>query len=143
MLSKTQIHSGLKSCMHCSQQVLMEWAQELGYDREEAARMAAPFGGGLFRGDTCGAVAGAMIAIGIKYGNSEPGGFEKDAAMVGIVKKFQEEFTARNGTMICRELIGYDFSKPGEREKAKSNEETTALCIKFIQDSLEILDKIM
>ena len=143
MLSKTQINSGFQNCIHCSQQVLMEWAVELGYDREEAARMAAPFGGGMFHGDTCGAVAGAMIAIGMKYGNSDPNGFEKDLAMREIVKKFQDEFIARNGTTICRELVGHDFSKPGELDKALENGRIYEVCPKFVQDALEILDMIM
>ena len=143
MISKAQINSGFKSCMHCSQQVLMEWAEELGYDREEAARMAGPFGGGMFRGDTCGAISGAMIAIGMKYGNGDPGDFEKDAAMIEMVKEFQARFIARHGTTICRELIGYDFSKQGEREKAKESGRISEKCPTFVQDALEILDEIM
>ena len=51
--------------------------KELGYDKDEASRMAAPFGGGMFRGDTCGAVVAAMIAIGMRYGHSELGDEEE------------------------------------------------------------------
>ena len=71
MLTKAQVTDLFKSKIHCSQIVLGEVAEELGYGREEAYKMANPFGGGCFRGDTCGAVAGAMIAIGMKYGNDE------------------------------------------------------------------------
>jgi C_GCAxxG_C_C family probable redox protein len=143
MLSKTQITNGFRDRMHCSQQVLMEWAEELGYDREEAARMASPFGGGMFRGDTCGAVAGAMIAIGMRYGNSTPGDNEKDDAMQEKVKEFQDKFTARNGTTLCRDLLGYDFAKPDERAEAFAVGRVKEVCPKLVQDALEILDEIM
>ena len=143
MLSKVQITNGFKQRMHCSQQVLMEWSEELGYDREEAARIAAPFGGGMFRGDTCGAVGGAMIAIGMKYGNSTLGDTDKDDAMQSKVKEFQEKFIARNGSPMCRDLIGYDFAKPEERAKAFASGKLADICPKLVQDALEILDEIM
>ena len=143
MLSKVQIANGFRNRMHCSQQVLMEWADELGYSREEAARMAAPFGGGIFHGDTCGAVSGAMIAIGMKHGNSEPGGFEKDAAMVKLVQDFQERFSERNGSTICRELIGYDFSKPADREEARASGIIREKCPGYVLDALELLEEMM
>jgi len=143
MISKTQIVAGFKERMHCSQQVLMEWAEQLGYDREEAAGIAAPFGGGMFRGDTCGAVAGAMIAIGMRYGNGTPGDVAKDDAMQKKVKEFQNKFMSRNGSTMCRDLIGYDFAKPEERAEALSSGKVMEICPKLVQDALEILDEIM
>ncbi|MCL1805154.1 MAG: C-GCAxxG-C-C family protein [Clostridiales bacterium] len=143
MLSKVQIANGFRNRMHCSQQVLMEWAEELGYSREEAARIAGPFGGGFFRGDTCGAVCGAMIAIGMRHGNGEPGDTEQDDAMQAKVKEFQEGFTARNGSTMCRDLIGYDFAKPEERAEAFASGRLTDICPKLVQDALEILEEIM
>jgi C_GCAxxG_C_C family probable redox protein len=143
MLTAEQINKGFTECIHCSQQVLMEWAEKLGYDREKAARMAAPFGGGMFRGDTCGAGTGAMIAIGMKYGHSKPGDAEGNAALMEKVETFQKEFIARNGSTICRELVGHDFSQKGELEKAMENGKVFEICPKMVQSSLDILNKMM
>ena len=143
MLTKDQINKGFVECIHCSQQVLMEWAEKLGYDRDTAARIAAPFGGGMFRGDTCGAVSGAMIAIGIKYGHCKPGDTEGNAAMMEKAAAFQKEFIARHGSTICRDLVGHDFSKEGELQKAMENGKVFEICPGMVQSSLEILDKIM
>jgi len=121
----------------------MEWAEKLGCDRDAAARMAAPFAGGMFRGDTCGAVSGAMIAIGMKYGHCKPGDTEGNAAMIDKATAFQKEFIASNGSTICRELVGYDFSQPGELEKALESGKIFETCPGIVQSSLEILDKIM
>jgi len=143
MLSTDQIINGFKKSIHCSQLVLAEWAEELGYDRDEAMRMAAPFGGGMFRGDTCGVVAGAMIAIGMKYGHCVPGDKEGDAVMKEKVAAFQDAFIARKGNTICRDLVGYDFSKEGEFEKAVISGNVYERCPGFVQTALEILDEIM
>ena len=53
----------------CSQVVAGEFAEELGITQEEAYKMAAGFGGGMGIGETCGAVVGAMIVLGMKYGH--------------------------------------------------------------------------
>jgi len=143
MITNDQIEQKFRQCIHCSQVVLTEWAEELGYSREEAARMSAPFGGGMFRGDTCGAVAGAMMAIGMRYGHCQPNDTEGNAAMMAKVKQFQEAFIAKHGSVICRDLTGYDFSQPGELEKAMGSGALFRECPKYVQSALEILDDIM
>jgi C_GCAxxG_C_C family probable redox protein len=143
MLTSNQINEGFKDFMHCSMQVLMEWAEELGYERDEAARMAAPFGGGLTQGDTCGAVCAAMIAIGMRYGHCKPGDKEGNDTLNAKAAEFYKEFKAKNGSTICRELVGYDFSKEGELEKAMASGKIFEVCPRLVQSSLEILDKIM
>ena len=61
--------SGFEEGFNCSQAVFSAWAEELGLDRETALRVATAFGGGMgHRGDTCGAVTGAFMAIGLKHG---------------------------------------------------------------------------
>ena len=53
----------------CSQAVLSAFAPEHGLDRETALKVATAFGGGMgHRGDTCGAVTGAFMAIGLRHG---------------------------------------------------------------------------
>lgn len=51
----------------CSQSVLMTYAYLFDLEPEKAARIAAPFGGGVARrGETCGAVNGAFMVLGLK-----------------------------------------------------------------------------
>lgn len=62
-----------KSRFNCSQSVLYAFCDELGFDRQTALRIAAGFGGGIGRsGETCGAVTGAIMVIGLKKGMSLP-----------------------------------------------------------------------
>ena len=142
-LTEQQINEYFMNHIHCSQIVLMEWAEALGYTKVEAARIAAPFGGGMFNGDTCGAVAGAMLAIGMKYGHSEPGDIEGDEKMREKVAEFNRRFTEAKGSTICRDLIGYDIGKPGDAEKVFESGVIFERCPGYVLEALKILDDIM
>ena len=142
-LSERQIIDDFKGSIHCSQIVLRECAEDLGYDREEAARMAAPFGAGMFHGDTCGAVCGAMIAIGMRYGHDQHGDTEGNARMLEKVAEFQEKFIACHGSTICRDLLGYDYAVEGEFQKALEAGAVFERCPHFVKAALAILDEIL
>lgn len=141
-LTEDQVVQRFKGKIHCSQVVLMEMAEALGYDAEEAARIAAPFGGGMLRGDTCGAVTGALMAIGMRFGNSEHGNAAQDSLCREKVRLFQDRFSERFGSTICRELLGYDFSQPrGAQEIAASGKLFTD-CPGYVLGALAILAEI-
>ena len=98
----------------CSQVVLRHFANKLGITADEANRVAACFGGGMMLGSVCGAYTGALMAIGLKYGHSDPDGLlqQKDI-MMAKTAQFKEKFVEKFGTVECKELIGYDVSKIG------------------------------
>ena len=73
---KSEVAAKFAAGTHCAQCSLCPWAEELGYDPEELERMAAAFAGGMFRGDTCGAVVGSLIAIGLACGEGGPAGHQ-------------------------------------------------------------------
>ena len=55
----------------CSQAVLSTLSPELGLDENTAFKVASAFGGGMVRhGEVCGAVTGALMALGLKYGSN-------------------------------------------------------------------------
>lgn len=54
---------------NCSQAVLMPYIKELSIDKETAERIAVTFGGGMSKaGKTCGCLSGALMVLGLKYG---------------------------------------------------------------------------
>ncbi|MBQ6808337.1 MAG: C_GCAxxG_C_C family protein [Firmicutes bacterium] len=143
MLNRDQILEKSRGNIHCSQIVLGELAEELGYDKEELYRMACPFGGGMGLGDTCGCVTGALMAIGMAFGNSEPGNVEQDQLCREKASRFQEEFTRLRQSTICRELLGYDFRDPEQRKEAKENGATAQLCPDLMMDAIRIAAEII
>ena len=56
----------------CSQVVLQNVSEKIGITKEEALKVAACFGGGMWHGRTCGCVSGALMALGIKYATTKP-----------------------------------------------------------------------
>jgi C_GCAxxG_C_C family probable redox protein len=116
----------------------------LGLDREHALRVAGAFGGGMARmGETCGAVTGAFMVIGLKYGKTKA---EDDTARdrtYELVDEFVTRFKDRHGSIICKELLGYDLSNPQEREAAKEKGLFDTLCPQLVRHATEILEEIL
>ena len=142
MLDRAQIKEYFKGNIHCSQIVLAEMAEELGYSMEEAYKMANAFGGGAFQGDTCGCVTGAMIAIGMRYGNDTPGNREQDMLCRKKLAQFQQEFRARRKTLVCRELLGYDFADEKQAQEAFDSGRVFELCPDLVLEAIDILRKM-
>jgi len=105
--------------------------------------IAAPFGGGGFRGDMCGAVAGALMAIGLRYGHTEIGDAAGDEALKAKVAEFQKKFIEKEGSLVCRELTGHNFSEDGAFEEAKEKGVIASKCPRCVNSALEILDEIL
>ena len=128
----------------CSQSVFSSFAPELGLDREMALRVATAFGGGMgHRGDTCGAVTGAFMAIGLKHGRLEADDQETRDRAYNLVERFVQEFESRHGSIVCRELLGCDISTPEGMQTAEENNLPGERCPNFVRDAAEILEEIL
>lgn len=127
----------------CSQVVFQYGAEILGLDQEIALRVASAFGGGMFHGRTCGCVTGALMAIGYAFGQYKPGDEAAKMKMMEKKAEFEKAFTDINGSLICRELLGYDISRPEELQKARDAGLMMDLCPKLACDACDILDEIL
>jgi C_GCAxxG_C_C family probable redox protein len=128
---------------NCAQSLLTAYGTDLGLNRLEALKIGSAFGGGIGRmGQTCGAVTGALMVIGLKYGGTDPHP-EKRKEMYGAVEQFMEKFKARNKpqTLICSELIGFCMH---QKPELSQNERNVILerCTQFVQDAAEIIEEI-
>lgn len=121
---------------NCAQKVLGAFGKDFGLDKNTTDRMAAPFGGGRHRGETCGCVNAATMVLGLKYG-------EDKALLAEKVAAFDEAFKDKHGSTQCKEILGYDFSKPGELEKAFESGAIAENCPKCVADSIAILKDML
>nr|MDO8080477.1 C-GCAxxG-C-C family protein [Candidatus Freyarchaeota archaeon] len=136
--------SVFKEGFSCSQAMLSTYGTQFGLDRETALRVSGAFGGGMGRmGETCGAVTGAFMVIGLKYGQTRVGDEESKEKAYRLVKEFVDKFKSQNGSIVCRELLGCDISTPEGRRLAKEKKLFTNLCPKFVQDAAEIIEQIL
>lgn len=128
----------------CSQIVLREFAEELGITEDEANRIAACFGGGMMEGEVCGAVAGALLVIGLQYGHSNPESLmEEKAVMVEKSAEFRKKFKEKYGTLICRALLGYDVSRPEELQAALDSGKMMDFCPKAVCAAVRMLREVL
>jgi C_GCAxxG_C_C family probable redox protein len=85
---------------NCSQAVFAAFADDFGLDGETALKIASGFGGGMGRmAETCGAVTGAMMVLGLKFGSASPDQKAKEL-VYAKVKAFADCFKARNGSLL-------------------------------------------
>lgn len=116
----------------------------MGLDHELALKVAGALGGGMARmGEQCGAVTGAFMVIGLKYGKTkteDDGARERTYELVG---EFVKRFKSRHGSICCRELLGYDLSNPEGRKAAYEQGLFTTLCPQIVKNATEILEEIL
>lgn len=128
----------------CSQSILATFGGDFGLDRKIALKLADPFGAGM-RGlsETCGAVTGSLMIIGLKYGRTQADDLPAKEKAAELVSEFVKRFTARHGTIICKELVGYDISIPEQHDLAEEQGYFETKCPNFVRDAAEILEQIL
>jgi C_GCAxxG_C_C family probable redox protein len=128
----------------CSQSVASAYGPSLGLDRDIALKVSAAFGGGMAHmGETCGAVSGALMVIGLKHGRTRADDEEANDKTYDLAREFVDRFKSRNGSVICRELLGYDIGTPEGKEQIEERELWTIRCAKFVQDAAEIVGEVL
>jgi len=132
----------LKS-MNCSQAVLEVYSQEMGLPAPLARRVAAGFAGGMGLGSECGALTGAVMVIGLKYGKTTDEDPEADSETFTRIAALVEQFRERHGALACSQLLGVDMATPDGVEAAKEAGLFTSRCPKFVRSACEILDRVL
>lgn len=127
---------------NCCQAVFSAFSNEYGLDTETASKIACGFGGGMRKGDTCGAVTGALMVIGLKHGHFAEGDLESKQKTYSLVSEFQRKFSEINGSVICKELLGHDLSTADGMTIINQKGLFKTLCPKYIEDSISILEKM-
>lgn len=136
--------SDFKKGFSCSQSVLCAYAPRFGLSRALARKVAGAFGGGMGRmGSTCGAVTGAFMVIGLKYGVTKVEDLPNKEKAYALVKEFVRKFTSRHGSIICKDLLGCDLSTPEGVKTAIEEKLFTTICPAFVRDTSKILDQIL
>jgi C_GCAxxG_C_C family probable redox protein len=124
---------------NCAQSVLLTMLEHWHMKNELVPKIATGFGGGIGRcGSVCGALTGAVMAISIRCGTNEPLMKERLKAYE-TVQKFYERFRAETGSVLCKELIGFDLSIPEQWDKVVKTNAFEEKCTVFVTKAVEIL----
>lgn len=131
----------------CAQCVASVFSEELGVDEVTAQKFALGFGGGVGRsGEICGAASGGVMVLGMKYGvNTMDGEANKTVkeTVYQLDQRFLQLFKDRAGAIRCNEILGFDMNDPDAVKDAREKGVIPSRCDKCIQDSVEILEKLL
>jgi len=119
---------------NCAQAVVAAVCEEFGIDRVTAFQFSGAFGGGIARsGETCGAVSGALMLIGMKYAKTSPVDDVSKGKCYDVAAEFLRKFQdAHHGCTKCRELLNGDRFNP-EEEALMQQDGRLSWCNDFIR----------
>jgi len=128
---------------HCLQAVLASFADVLGITEETALKFGSCFGGGMRKGEVCGACTGALMALGMKFGMSEVGDFDKQQIADRYARRFLDEFAMQNGSYLCRDMLKRNLASEEERQKAREEGLFASVCPKMIESAVCIVEQMI
>ncbi|MFW9807068.1 MAG: C-GCAxxG-C-C family protein [Candidatus Thorarchaeota archaeon] len=125
----------------CSQAIFTTYGEFLSsgsLDYKTCMNLASGFGGGIAsNGNVCGALTGAIMALGLKYGGSM-----MEEKVFQAANTLLENFTKLNGSVLCRELINYDLAS-AEGVKEAFEKGVFKNCPKYVEDVAKILETLI
>ena len=132
-----------KQKFNCSQGIFAADAVEHGVEEALALRLGTNFGGGARKGELCGAVSGALMVLGLLYGHSERGDAAAKASAYALAEEYMDRFIRENGSVVCRELLGYDLSVPEQMQTIREKDLFHVRCPEIIRSAVAILDELL
>ncbi len=140
-MKKSQIAIENFKTLNCAQSVLLSYSGEFNIDEMTALKIASGFGGGMARAETCGAVTGAYMVLGMKVQTEGKSIQEIKAEAKAAVRKFNELFIARHGSLRCKKLLGVNISTPEGAAEASGKNLFDSVCNELVGSATEILEK--
>jgi C_GCAxxG_C_C family probable redox protein len=117
---------------YCSQAVLGAFCEKYGLDLKTALRISCGLNSGARCAEICGAVSGAILVIGLKYGDSNDICNSK-------TEEFVKMFEHDNGSVVCRNILGCDISTEEGKRKAAGENLFGTVCMKAVASAAQIL----
>ena len=130
---------------NCSQSVFAAFADVVGMSVEEAAQLASPFGAGFGKlREVCGAVSGMTMLAGKLKGYSDPKAREEKVELYKLIQKMCAEFEGKEGSIICRELLGLEKGEDlGEPAVRTEEYYRSRPCLGACRTAAEIAEKYL
>ncbi|MFC2136831.1 C-GCAxxG-C-C family protein [Bacteroidota bacterium] len=129
---------------NCSQVVLNAFSADLGLNDEQALKIATAFGGGMAKQQfICGAVTGAYMVLGLKYGKFLKGDEKSKIHTYEMVHQFNSEFIKHNKSIHCKDILGHNLNTEKGKKIIEENNLIEVKCEKAINTAIEILDELI
>jgi C_GCAxxG_C_C family probable redox protein len=127
---------------NCAESVAKALCEALMLGGRNAVKSATPFGGGIAgKGYLCGAVSGAMIALGLSKGRVSSK--EDRSPCNKVAQRFVQDFLNEFSSVSCRDIIGVDLNSAEGRKKHKDHLRNEKCCpvVRFAAERMHDLIK--
>jgi len=130
---------------NCCQAVAGAFAEDMGLPLETVTKLASGFGGGMGgMRETCGAVTGMFMAIGMLKGHALPENNEEKTAHYARIRALADAFKAEHETLICRDLLSALPGKLSQNPSERTAEYyKTRPCALFVEDAARLVEKML
>lgn len=129
----------------CAQSVFATYADLFGLNRETALKLASPMGAGVGRmREICGVVSAMALLAGLKEGNTDPENEEGKERIYLLTRQMADRFKEKNGTIICRELLGIEGREESAKPSARTKEYYASRpCSRLVADASGIIEEVL
>ncbi len=130
---------------NCAQSVLTAFSDTTGLSEDLCLRISCAFGSGMGRKQyICGAVTGALMVLGLKYGKGIHDEEERKQNTYLKTKLFIEEFEKEHGSSSCKDLLqGLDMNNPEDMNKIKQLGLFEKLCEQYVLTAVKLTEKLL
>lgn len=130
---------------NCAQSVVLAFKDELNINEETLKKISSAFGGGMGRmREVCGAVSGMLMVLGMLKGYSDPKDVKYKGEYYALIQSLAGEFKEKNGSIICRELLGLSEKSSAPTPEARTPEYYKKRpCKLLVGDACEILEEYL
>ena len=121
----------------CGSVVASQFEEETQKSKSDLMKTCGGFGGGMFCGETCGAIAAANVVIGMKYGIDTPGDEEGKTELIKKVSEFNAKMQEKYPSFLCTDLLGSDLATAAESGKMMD------FCPNFCKEVIDTLKEVL
>jgi C_GCAxxG_C_C family probable redox protein len=123
---------------NCAEAVLRAFAADSGLE-DQVVRLVTGFGGGMGRaGAACGALSGAVMAVGLHRGRLDPDDAGAKERCYDVVADLRRQFQAACGATDCRDLTGVDLATDEGRQEAEDRDLHATVCRNCVWEAARI-----
>ncbi|MGB9866629.1 MAG: C-GCAxxG-C-C family protein [Bacillota bacterium] len=129
---------------NCAEAVLKALVEEFKLPGGNVPSVATGFGGGVGRsGGICGALTGAVMALGIKlcrkYAEESHLKSQANDGALKLVRGFEQQM----GSTLCRDITGYVLCIPEQMERWKQERISETRCRKAIEVAVTLASGLL
>ena len=130
---------------NCAQSVYAACGRSEGLTESQRLALAGPFGGGIAAsGEVCGALTGALLALGEASEAevaADPGSARR--AVYARSARLTEAFREAHGSILCRELTGHNMSTESGLRAFQESGLRQSLCAKLVGFAAQKTEEIL